>query len=112
MATKKESEVTQKELSYIGKVWQTMAIIALFVVGILIIRVAFNVLLMALAGSLMAVYFHGLGDVIQRRTRLGRRWAMVLSIGGSIIILVALFWFMGTKIQVQAAELSNELAAT
>lgn len=102
----------KKDLSYTAKVWQTAAIIALLVVAILIIHVAFNVLLMALAGALIAVYFHGLGDTIQRRTRLGRRWAMVISIAGSFIILGVLLWFMGTKIQVQVAELSNKLPAT
>jgi predicted PurR-regulated permease PerM len=102
----------KKELSYTAKVWHTIAIIALFVVVILVIRVAFNVLLMALAGALIAVYFHGLGDTIQRRTKLNRRWAMVISIAGSFIILGVLLWFMGTKIQVQVAELSNKLPAT
>jgi len=102
----------KKELSYTAKVWHTIAIIALFVVVILVIRVAFNVLLMALAGALIAVYFHGLGDIIQRRTKLSRRWAMVISIAGSFIILGVLLWFMGTKIQVQVAELSNKLPAT
>jgi predicted PurR-regulated permease PerM len=108
----KDPEITKKDLTYIGKVWQTIAIIALFVVVILIIRVAFNVLLMALAGALIAVYFHGLGDAIQRRTKLNRRWAMIISIAGSFIILGVLLWFMGTKIQVQVAELSDKLPAT
>ena len=58
-----------KELTYIEKVWQTVAIVALLVVGILVLRVAFNVLLMVLAGSLIAVYFHGLGDLIQNAVR-------------------------------------------
>ncbi len=109
---KKHADTTPNQLTYTGKVWQTMAIIALFVVVILVIRVAFNVLLMALAGSLIAVYFHGLGDIIQRKTRLNRKLAMIISIAGSIILLGVLLWFMGTKIQVQVAELSNKLPAT
>ncbi|PIG97913.1 hypothetical protein CS542_06660 [Pedobacter sp. IW39] len=31
-------------------------------------QVAFNVLLMILAGALIAVYFHGFGDLIERKT--------------------------------------------
>jgi len=109
---KKSADITKKELSYTVKVWQTVAIVALLVVGILIARVAFNVLLMALAGSLIAVYFHGLGDFIQRRTRLSRRLAMTISIAGTIIILGVLLWFIGAKIQTQVAELSNTLPHT
>lgn len=108
----KDTETAKNNLPYVTKVWQTVAIIALFVIVILIIHVAFNVLLMALAGALIAVYFHGLGDIIQNRTKLSRRWAMIISITGSFILLGVLLWFMGSKIQVQVAELSNKLPAT
>jgi len=101
-----------KELSYIQKVWQTVAIVALLVVVILIARIAFNVLLMILAGSLIAVYFHGLGDLIQRKTHLSRQPSMILSIAGSFIILAVLLWFMGTKIQNQIAVLTDSLPNT
>ena len=82
----KDTNTGKQELTYIAKVWHTVAIVALLVIVVLIIRVAFNVLLMALAGALIAVYFHGLGDAIQRRTKLNRRWAMIISIAGSFII--------------------------
>ncbi len=109
---KKPVRTTKKELTYIEKVWQTVAIVALLVVVILIARVAFNVLLMVLAGSLIATYFHGLGDVIQRRTRLSRTPAMIISILGSFLILGALLWFMGARIESQVASLSSTLPHT
>lgn len=112
MAAEKKKNEVQKELTYIAKVWQTVGIVALLVVTILIIRVAFDILLMVLAGALIAVYFHGLGDAIQRRTKLKRRPAMIISILSTLILTVALFWFMGTKIQQQVAELSNTLPHT
>jgi predicted PurR-regulated permease PerM len=103
---------TKKELTYIQKVWQTVIIVALLVVFILIARVAFNVLLMVLAGSLISLYFHGVGDVIQRNTNLGRSLSMFLSIGGSFIFLGLLMWFMGTKIQNQVSILTETLPNT
>lgn len=106
------SRTAKKELSYIQKVWQTVAIVALLVVVILIARVAFNVLLMVMAGSLIATYFHGLGDLIERKTKLKRRWAMLISVLGSFAVFGLLLWFMGTKIQQQVAELSNTLPHT
>jgi len=109
---KEPAEVVKKELSYIQKVWHTIAIVALLVGVILIARVAFNVLLMALAGSLIAVYFHGFGDIIQRRTRLSRKFAMIISVVSSFLIIGVLLWFMGTKVQVQIAQLSNSLPHT
>jgi len=106
------AEKAKKELSYIQKVWQTVAIVALLVVVILIARIAFNVLLMILAGSLIAVYFHGFGDLIERKTGLSRRISMILSVGGSFLILGLLLWFMGTKIQNQVSVLSDSLPNT
>ena len=109
---KKTADILKKELSYIQKVWRTVAIIALLVGVILIARVAFNVLMMALAGCLIATYFHGLGDIIQRHTHMQRKWAMTISIAASFIILGVLLWFMGTKIEVQINQLSNTLPHT
>ena len=109
---KDHNEIVKKELSYIQKVWHTAAIVALLVGVILVARVAFNVLLMMLAGSLIAVYFHGFGDIIQRLTRWSRTWAMAASLIISFLVLGGLLWFMGTKIQVQIAQLSNTLPNT
>lgn len=103
---------TNKELSYIQKVWQTVAIVALLVVVILIARVAFNVLLMILAGALIAVYFHGFGDLIERKTKLNRKLSMIISIGGSFVFLGTLLWFMGSKMQDQISVLSDSLPNT
>ena len=109
---KKPTGKLKKELTYIEKVWQTVAIVALLVGVILIARVAFNVLLMVLAGSLIATYFHGLGDIIQRRTKMQRKFAMTISLAGSFILIGVLLWFMGTKIQAQVNQLSASLPHT
>ena len=108
-ANHEPADPVKKELSYSNKVWQTVAIVALLVVGILIVRVAFNVLLMALAGALIAVYFHGLGDLIQKRTKLNRRFAMIISVAGTVILIALLLWFIGAKIQSQVIQLNNNL---
>ncbi|MFA6087987.1 AI-2E family transporter [Mucilaginibacter sp.] len=109
---KPEEKVTRRELSYIEKVWHTVAIVALLVVVILIARVAFNVLLMVLAGVLISVYFHGLGDMIERKTKFSRRVCMILSVAVSFTIIALLLWFMGTKIQGQIAILNDTLPQT
>lgn len=112
MAADKTPVTESKELSYTTKVWQTVGIVALLVVTILVIRVAFDILLMVLAGSLIATYFHGLGDAIQRRSKLSRKPAMIIAIAVTIIFAGTLFWFMGTKISEQVTELSNTLPHT
>jgi len=93
------------------KVWVAAGIIALATIVIFIIKGAFNVLLMILAGSLIAVYFHGLGDVIERNTQMKRWVCMLISVAGTFAILGVLLWFMGSKIQAQMVELNKELPA-
>lgn len=102
----------KKELTYIQKVWHTVAIVALLVVVILIARVAFNVLLMVLSGALISTYFHGLGNIIQRRTGWSRKVAMTISVGGSFLILAVILWFIGARIQHQVAQLNQSLPNT
>lgn len=100
---------SNKQISYVNKVWIAVGIVALMVIIILTLKVVFDILLMTLAGSLIAVFFHGLGDTIQRWTKLKRYWSMALSVVGTFVIFGLLCWFMGTKIQVQVASLSNDL---
>jgi predicted PurR-regulated permease PerM len=100
------------ELSYIEKVWLTVAIVAFVAILVLIARVTFSVLLSSLAGCLIAIYFHGLADVIQRITKWKRVFCMLLSTGATLILLGVLFWFMGSKIAAQIAILSDSLPHT
>jgi len=104
--------VRAPESTYVKKVWQTVGIVALLVSVILIARVAFSVLLMILSGMLIATYFHGLADLIERRTRLNRKLAMFCGVATTFIIVGALIWFMGTKIQQQIKQLSETLPGT
>jgi predicted PurR-regulated permease PerM len=109
---KETGNLNKKEPSYAVKVWQTTAIVCLAITAILILRVAFSILLMALAGVLIAVYFHGVADMITAKTKMNRRLALTISIAGTIVLLIGITWFVGSKIQRQVAELSNTLPQT
>jgi predicted PurR-regulated permease PerM len=102
----------QPAVSYTVRVWQTTAIVCLTLIIILIVRVAFSILLMAMAGVLIAVYFHGLAGLIQRKTRLRKRTSLLISIIATTLILFALTWIIGNKIQRQVVELSVSLPQT
>jgi predicted PurR-regulated permease PerM len=93
---------------FLQRVFMGAGAIALMVILILIIRVAFNVLLMVLAGTLIAVYFNGLADVVERHTPLSRRISMLISVIGTFALIGLLLWFMGTKIQHQINALSQD----
>lgn len=106
-----ENNTPDDKSLYVKRVFIASGIVALLAIIILIVKVAFNVLLMVLAGTLIAVYFNGLADLIERHTPLGRRVCMLISVIGSFVIIGLLFWFMGTKIQHQVSALSEDFPA-
>src|SRR6201995_2886003 len=101
---KESTKTIKRELSYTLKVWQTTAIVCLSLIIILFVRVAFNILLMTFMGVLIAVYFHGLADFITQKTKISRKFSLFISIGGTIILLSAMIWIIGSTVQQQAAQ--------
>lgn len=86
-----------------------VAIVALFIIVILILRSTFNVLLMVLAASIIALYFHGFADLIERKLKLSHKWSMFISLAGSFLILGLLFWLIGSRVQSQITDLRDKL---
>jgi len=100
------------EYSFTQKVWIAGSILALIVILVLLLKATFSVLLLVLAGTLIAVFFRGLSDLIFRHTGWSKGWCVALSIIGTLIILVLLIWLMGAKIQTQVQQLTDTLPKT
>ncbi|WP_207535574.1 hypothetical protein [Desertivirga arenae] len=90
--------------SFTNKVWISAGITALFVLVILLIKSTFSVFLMILAGSLIALFFHGLAGLIERKLKAGHKASILISIFGTLCLLSILFFFVGTKVQSQVSE--------
>ena len=90
----------------------TVGIVALVVVVLWLLKAVFNVLLLILAGVLIALYFRGLSKLIHRKTGMSEKVSLPLSIIGSILLLLGFFWFAGASIQQQATQLSETLPST
>lgn len=103
---------SKKEYSFTNKVWITAAIFAFIVVILLLLKATFNVLLLVLAGSLVAIFFTGLSDLIQRKTKWKKGICLAISVVGTILLIALLFWLIGAKVQAQFAELSDTLPKT
>lgn len=102
----------QNNLSYTKKVWINAGILLLVVVFFLLFKSLFSLILLTLAGVLMAVYFYGCAGLLQRYVHLSPKISIILSVTLNIILLVVFFWFMGARLQQQVTELSNTLPAT
>lgn len=95
-------------LSFSHKVWIVTGILTLSVIVIFVLKAAFSVLLMILAACLISVFFHGLGDMIERFTKLSHRISVLIGVLITIAFLSGIFWFMGSTIQTQIAELKSD----
>lgn len=107
-----EQKPIHTHYSFPKKVWITCGIAALMVVLLLLLKQTFSVLLLILAGSLIALFFRGVASLIERKTKWKPGLCLFLSVFTSLLILILLLWLIGSKVAAQATELSNTLPAT
>jgi len=102
----------QKEYSFSQKVWIAGGILSLIVVLLLLLKATFSVFMLILAGVLIAIFFRGLSGWIETKTKWNASVCLVISVAGTLILIVLLFWLLGAKIQSQITELSDTLPTT
>jgi predicted PurR-regulated permease PerM len=95
--------------SYVKKVWIKGGIYALIVVLLLFLKATFSVLLLILAGALIAIFFRGLSGLICRATKWKDGVCLTISVIGTLLLVVGIFWLIGAKLQSQITELSDKL---
>lgn len=99
-------------LTFSKKVWIVGGIFSLIIILLLLFKILFSILLLALAGILIAVYFHGCANLLERYFHWNSKLCVVLSVLVNILLLVAFFWFVGARLSQQISELSNTLPST
>lgn len=102
----------QKEYSYPQKVWIAGGILALITVLLLLLKATFSVFMLILAGVLIAIFFRGLGDWIKTKTKWNASLCLVISVAGTLMLVILLFWLLGAKVQSQITALSDTLPTT
>ena len=100
---------TSHDPDFQRKVWIATSIVAFFVILIWIIKAIFNVLLLLFAGALIAIYFVGLANLLQRKLHWRQGICLTISIIGSLLLLLGFFWFAGNSIAAQISELKEVL---
>src|SRR5690348_8944443 len=105
-------EEKASEPSYSKKVWIKGSIYALIIVALLLFKATFGVFLLILAGSLIAVFFRGLSNLICRKTKWKQGACLTISIVGTLLLAVGFIWLIGSKVQGQVAQLTDTLPET
>lgn len=102
-------ETNNAETNFQRKVWVTASIVVFIIVVLWLVKAIFNVLLLVLAGVLIALYFRGLAGLINRKLHIPQKGSLAIAVIGSLLLLIGFFWFAGTRIQQQVTQLSDTL---
>lgn len=94
------------------RVWIITGIVSFAVVMLLLLKTAFSVLLLVLAGALIAIFFRSLAGLIKQKTKWPSTVCLLISTIGTFLLIAAVCWLIGAKVQAQVAELSDTLPAT
>lgn len=97
---------------FLFKAWTTVGIFSLAIISLLLIKTLFSVFLLVLAGILIAVYFHGFAEVLDKKLKIPTKASVIVSVLFNILILVLFFWFIGARLEQQITELSDTLPKT
>jgi predicted PurR-regulated permease PerM len=113
MTQKNEPQInSENNLSFQKKVWIVTGILALAIIVLLLLKATFSVFLLVLAGTLIAIFFRGLSNLIQRKSKWKEGICLAISIISTMLIVAGLFWLIGAKVQEQIAELIETLPKT
>ncbi len=106
------NSIENKELSFRKKVWIAVSITSLMVVFLFLFQIFFSVLLLILAGALIALYFYGVAGFFERKLHCSSRTAIKVSVIINLLVLAGAIWFVGARIQAQTSELAQTLPST
>lgn len=107
-----KNNLPENKLKFSNKVWIAGGILSLIVVMLLLFKTLFSVILLTLAGALLAIYFLGCADFFQHKLKIAHGAALAMSIIINLILITAFFWFVGARLSNQVAELSDKLPQT
>lgn len=77
---------------------------------VLYTRLLANTLLVLFAGMLLAIFLRGCGRLLRSRLPISRRGAVALTVIASVLLLVALGWWIGPRAAEQMTGLPERLA--
>ena len=108
-----ENNTSQKDFrDYTKKVWIAGSILLLIVIIALLFKTLFSLILLLLAGILIAIFFHGCANILERHFHWNSKVCVVISVLVNILLLAAFFWFVGARLSNQISQLSNTLPET
>lgn len=93
--------------SFIQKVWIAGLIFSLIAVLLLIFEATFDIVILVLAGTLIACYFRGLSELIHKKTKWSPKLTLSISVFGTFLIAFGIFYLIGATVGAEASEIKE-----
>ena len=93
--------------AFANKVWTSVGIVAFVVIMTLIIYKTFNVFLLLLAASLIALFFNAVSSKIRKWTGLNDGISLAVTIVLMVLLAGLFFWLVGAEAQNQYKEMQE-----
>lgn len=93
--------------SFTQKVWIAGLIFSLIAVVLLIFEATFDILILVLAGALIACYFRGLSEIISKKTKWNSKITLSISIFGTLIMIFGTLYLIGATVSSEASEIKE-----
>lgn len=103
-----EEKNEEKQYSFVQKVWIVGLIFSLIVTVLLIFEATFDLLVLVLAGALIACYFRGLSDLIHKKTQWNQKITLSIATVGTFLIVLGAIYFIGDTIGSQTVQMKKE----
>ena len=82
------SKPSNNDKSYISRVLIAVAVICLVVLGLALVYFTFDIILLIFAAALLAIFLHGIADILRKWIPLSEGW-LVMLVAGILILVVA-----------------------
>jgi predicted PurR-regulated permease PerM len=93
---------------FVEKIWIATGIVAFSLLMVWLFLEAFQIVLLSLAGALIALYFHGLAGIVQRKMGLSERVSLLLSVTVTLLFISLLLWLIGAQVQEQINQIVED----
>ena len=101
------NNIEKDNYSFTQKVWIAGLIFSLIAVLLLIFEATFDILILVLAGTLIACYFRGLSEFISKKTNWNSKVSLSISIFGTLLITFGILFLIGATVSSEASEIKD-----
>lgn len=103
------ASTANSDKSYTHRVLIAVVVVCLLVLGLAVVYFTFDILLLIFAATLLAIFLHGLADILRRWIHLGEAWLVLIAAVLLIVIIAGAITLLAPSVAEQVRVLRLEI---